>query len=142
MIDPNRSSPKISITAPTTRASAAMFAGSFGSRPASASTLCEVNAIALVSVVTISTVRANTEPRMADTIPEYRPAAGLKPPMLAYAMPSGIENRPVTSPATASRGRGRPNPRTAATTLDRTAGPPVITPNLATTVPGGVVLAQ
>ena len=46
-------------------------------------------------------------------------------------MPSGIENRPVTSPATASRGRGRPNPRTAAPTLDRTAGPLVMPITLA-----------
>ena len=38
---------------------------------------------ALVSVVTISTVLAKTEPRIVDTMPEYRPATGLNPPMLA-----------------------------------------------------------
>ena len=46
-------------------------------------TLRDDNASALVSVVTINTVRANSEPTMVDTTPEYRPATGLKPPMLA-----------------------------------------------------------
>src|SRR5262245_3586650 len=102
MIEPNFNNPNTSITSPTTIARAATLAGSPGSRPASVSTLRDDNARALVNVVTISTVRANTEPTIVDTTPEYRPATGLKPPMLAYAMPSGIENRPVTRPATTS----------------------------------------
>ena len=89
MIDPNFSRPNTSITTPTTRARAATLAGSAGSSPASVSTLRDDSASALVSVVIISTVRARTEPMIVDTIPEYRPATGLNPPMLAYAMPSG-----------------------------------------------------
>ena len=83
MIDPNFSNPNTSMTTPTTIANAAIFAGSAGSRPASVITLRDDNASALVSVVTINTVRANSEPTMVDTTPEYRPATGLKPPMLA-----------------------------------------------------------
>ena len=83
MIDPKRSSPKTSITAPTTIASAATLAGSAGSRPCSASTLRDDSAIALVSVVTIKTVREKTEATMPGTTPEYRPTTGLNPPMLA-----------------------------------------------------------
>ncbi len=83
MMDPNFSNPNTSMTTPTTIASAATLAGSAGSRPASVSTLRDDSASALVSVVTISTVRANAEPTMVATIPEYRPATGLNPPMLA-----------------------------------------------------------
>ena len=70
MIDPKRSSPKTSITTPTTTASAATLAGSVGSRPASFSTLRDDSAIALVSVVTIRTVREKTDARMPGTTPE------------------------------------------------------------------------
>ena len=83
MIDPKLSSPNTSITSPTTTASAATSAGSAGSSPASVRTLRDDNANALVNVVTMSTVRASTEPTIVDTIPEYRPATGLNPPMLA-----------------------------------------------------------
>ena len=122
MIAPKRSSPKMSITTPTTTASAATLAGSVGSRPDSFSTLRDDSAIALVRVVTISTVRAKTEATMPGTTPEYRPTTGLNPPMLAYAIPSGMENRPVTRPASTSRGVGRPSRRTAEPTLDTCAG--------------------
>ena len=117
MIAPKRSSPNANITTPTTTARAATFAGSVGSSPASLSTLRDDNAIALVSVVTMSTVRAKTDAMMPGTTPEYRPTTGLKPPMLAYAMPSGIENNPVTKPASTSRGVGLPSRRTAEATL-------------------------
>ena len=70
MIEPKRSRPKISITAPTTIARAATLAGSVGSRPASLSTLRDDSAIALVSVVTINTVRAKTDAMMPGTTPE------------------------------------------------------------------------
>ena len=73
MMAPNFSSPNSSITTPTTRVSAATFAGSPGSRPAAVNTLRDDRASALVSVVTISTVLANTEPRIVDTMPEYSP---------------------------------------------------------------------
>ena len=82
MIDPNRSSPKTSITAPTTTASAATFAGSAGSG-LFRSTLRDDSAIALVRVVTISTVRAKTDAMIPGTTPEYRPTTGFNPPMLA-----------------------------------------------------------
>jgi hypothetical protein len=70
MIEPKRSRPKTNMTAPTTMARAATLAGSVGSRPASFRTLRDDSAIALVSVVTISTVRAKTDPRMPGTTPE------------------------------------------------------------------------
>ncbi|CDP89676.1 hypothetical protein BN975_05538 [Mycolicibacterium farcinogenes] len=69
MIEPNRSRPKSSMTAPTTTARAATLAGSAGSSPASLSTLRDVRAMALVSVVTMSTVRANSDPMMPGTMP-------------------------------------------------------------------------
>ncbi|MEU5177651.1 hypothetical protein ACH4ON_05605 [Streptomyces eurythermus] len=54
------------------------------------------------------TVRAVSEPTIAGTLPAYRPATGSNPAMDAYAMPSGIENSPVTSPAPTSDGFGFP----------------------------------
>ncbi len=80
---PSRSSPMSSITAPTMTVSAATFPAACGSRPASASTLCPVRAIALVRVVTMSTVGAVSEPRTGGSTPAYRPATGLKPAMEA-----------------------------------------------------------
>lgn len=61
--DPSRNSPSTAITAPTRIVRVAMFAGSAGSNPACSSTLRADRAIALVSVVTMSTVRARIEPR-------------------------------------------------------------------------------
>lgn len=83
MIEPSRSRPNSAITAPTSITSMAMLAGSAGSSPACPSTLREDRAIALVKVVTMSTVRAKTDPTTVGTMPEYRPATGLNPPMLA-----------------------------------------------------------
>ena len=83
MAAPNRSAPKSSITMPTSTVRVATLCRSVGSRPASSSTLCEVSAIALVSVVVIRTVRANSAPTVVGTIPAYRPSTGLNPPMLA-----------------------------------------------------------
>ncbi|GAA1185990.1 hypothetical protein GCM10009664_59670 [Kitasatospora gansuensis] len=62
-------------------------------------------------VVTISTVRAVTEPTIAGTTPENRPATGLNPAIAAYAMPSGMENSPVTRPDDTSDGVGLPSIR-------------------------------
>ena len=36
---------------------------------------------------------------MVETMPEYRPATGSNPPMLAYAIPSGIEEQPGDQPS-------------------------------------------
>ena len=47
-----------------------MFEGSVGSSPAALKTLWDVRASALVSVVTISTVRANSDPTIVETTPE------------------------------------------------------------------------
>ena len=96
------------MTAPTMRASAAMFAGSRGPDRRLQHALRGQRRLPLVSVVTISTVRANTEPRIADTIPEHRPAAGLKAADAWHTpcLREKSQNRPVTNPATASRGRG------------------------------------
>ena len=54
-----------------------------GRGPSRLSTLRDDSAIALVSVVTIKTVREKTEATMPGTTPEYRPTTGLNPPMLA-----------------------------------------------------------
>ncbi len=70
IIAPNRSSPNSSMTAPATSTSAAIFEGSVGSSPAALKTLWEVRASALVSVVTINTVRANSDPTIVETMPE------------------------------------------------------------------------
>jgi hypothetical protein len=70
MIEPNFRRPSSSITTPTTSASAATFAGSAGSRPVAVNTLRDDSANALVNVVTINTVRAKTEPRIVDAMPE------------------------------------------------------------------------
>ncbi len=80
---PSRSAPKTTITTPTSKVRVATLCRSVGSSPASERTLCEVSAIALVSVVVISTVRANSAPTVVGTIPAYRPSTGLNPPMLA-----------------------------------------------------------
>ncbi|WP_373103357.1 hypothetical protein [Streptomyces rubrogriseus] len=53
--------------------------------------------MALVRVVTVRTARAVGDPTTAGTTPAYGPATGPNPATEAYAMPSGIENRPVTS---------------------------------------------
>ena len=70
MIEPNRRSPNSSITTSTTRTKVATFLRSPGSRPAAVSTLRDDSAKALVSVVTINTVLANTEPRTVESVPE------------------------------------------------------------------------
>ena len=70
IIAPNRSNPNSSMTAPATSTSAAMLEGSVGSSPAALKTLWDVRASALVRVVTISTVRANSDPTIVDTTPE------------------------------------------------------------------------
>ncbi|WP_345802907.1 hypothetical protein AAIB33_07445 [Microbacterium sp. AZCO] len=56
---------------------------SLGSKPAPTNTLCDVSAMALVSVVTIGTVRANIEPMIVGTIPDRSPTGAEKLPMLA-----------------------------------------------------------
>lgn len=66
---PRRSAPSTSITRPTMIVSVATLAGSVGSRPADASTLCDVSAMALVSVVIMRTVRVVSEPTIAGTMP-------------------------------------------------------------------------
>lgn len=68
--EPSLSSPNTAITRPTSSVRVAMLPGSLGSSPASASTLRLDNAIALVSVVVISTVRANSAPTTVGAIPE------------------------------------------------------------------------
>ena len=68
--EPSFSSPKTDITSPTRITSVAMLPGSCGSSPACCSTLCEDRPIALVRVVTISTVRANSDPMIVGTTPE------------------------------------------------------------------------
>ena len=80
---PSRSAPKTTITTPTSKVRVATLCRSVGSSPASESTLWDVRAIALVSVVVISTVRANRAPTVVGTMPAYRPSTGLNPPMLA-----------------------------------------------------------
>ena len=110
MTDPSRSSPSASMTTPTSSVSVAIAPGSCGSSPAPASTLADESAMALVSVVTMRTVRANADPTIVDTTPEYSPTTGLNPPMFAYAMPSGMENSPVTRPDETSLPVGRPQP--------------------------------
>lgn len=77
--------------------------------PALVSTLCEVSAIALVRVVTISTVRANIDPMIVGTMPDQSPSGAEKLPMLAYAIPSGMEKSPLMNPETTSLPVGRPN---------------------------------
>ncbi|WP_159107480.1 hypothetical protein [Streptomyces rubrogriseus] len=47
--------------------------------------------------MTVRTARAVGDPTTAGTTPAYGPATGPNPATEAYAMPSGIENRPVTS---------------------------------------------
>lgn len=67
--------------------------------------------MALVRVVTITTVREVSEPTIAGTTPAYKPATGLNPAMAAYAIPSGIEKRPVTAPEPKSEDAGLPRRR-------------------------------
>ena len=69
MTAPRRSAPSRSIASPTMTVRVATFAGSVGSRPTPARTLCDVRAIALVSVVTMRTVRAVSDPTIAGTTP-------------------------------------------------------------------------
>lgn len=106
---PSRSSPITSMIRPTRTVRAATFPAPCGSRPASARTLWPVSAMALVSVVVMRTVGAVSEPRIGGTTPAYRPATGLNPAIDAYAMPSGIEKRPVTMPEVTSEEPGRPH---------------------------------
>lgn len=113
MTAPSRRTPRSSIAAPTIKVSMATFPASLGSSPTSERTLFEVRAIALVSVVTMRTVREVSEPTIAGTTPAYRPATGLNPAIEAYAIPSGIEKRPVTAPEAASEAFGRPSPASA-----------------------------
>ena len=68
--EPSRNSPNSAITMPTSRVRVAMLPGSVGSRPAWESTLWLERAIALVRVVVIKTVRANTAPTRVGAIPE------------------------------------------------------------------------
>lgn len=70
MIEPSRSTPNSTMTAPTRMTSIATLAGSAGSSPVCSSTLREDSAMALVKVVTISTVRLNSDPTTVGTIPE------------------------------------------------------------------------
>ncbi len=79
--EPSRSRPIASITTPTSTVRVAIAPMSSLFRPAEASTLCEVSAIAEVSVVTISTVRAKTEPRIVGTTPDHSPSGAAKPPI-------------------------------------------------------------
>lgn len=66
---PSRSSPSTTMTSPASTVTVAMFPASPGSSPAPDSTLCEVSAMAEVSVVAISTVRAKNELRIVGTTP-------------------------------------------------------------------------
>ncbi len=109
MTEPSRSRPMISITSPTSTVRVAIAPRLCGDRPAECNTLCDDSAIALVRVVTIRTVRASTDPTIVGTTPDHNPSGAAKPPMLAYAMPSGMEKSPVTKPDTASRTVGRPS---------------------------------
>lgn len=81
--DPRRSRPMSSITRPTSTVRVASAPASPGSSPASESTLCEDRAIALVNVVTISTVRAKTAPTIVGSTPDQSPSGAANPPMLA-----------------------------------------------------------
>lgn len=76
---PTRSRAKRAIETPTSRVSAATLAGSAGERRAWRKTPREVRAMALVKVVTISTLRASSDPTIVGTIPAHRPANGPKP---------------------------------------------------------------
>lgn len=68
----------------------------------------EVSVVALVSVVTSGTVREVSEPTIAGTTSASRPETGLKPAIAAYAIPFGMEKRPVTALEVGSEGAGLP----------------------------------
>jgi hypothetical protein len=80
---PTRSSANRAIAAPTSSVSAATSAGSAGERRAWRKTPREVRAMALVKVVTISTLRDSSEPTIVGTIPAHRPANGPQPAIAA-----------------------------------------------------------
>jgi hypothetical protein len=61
-------------------------------------TLAVVRAMALVNVLIIKMVPALSDATIVATIPEYKPYTGLTPANCAYAMPSGILNKPVANP--------------------------------------------
>ena len=96
--------------APTRKVNVKMAVPLVGSSPACSSTLLDERAMALVKVMSMSWVLELSEPVIVGTMPAYRLRTGLKPPSLAYAIPSGMLNNPATRPAITSEEAGRPSP--------------------------------